>query len=114
VAEFESTAMRNVRNFGRQSNMEAQAIYARGQGAINSGYPNPLPPAATINPFASIMNGITSGISVYGALSSFQGPPGISSLAGPTTNQAPILSSPAPAFNPIQSGYSYGGGISFV
>jgi hypothetical protein len=116
VAEFESTAMRNVRNFHRQSNMEAQAIYARGPGAINSGYPNPLPPAATINPFASIMNGITSGISVYGALSSFQGPPGIAASAGATTNinQSPILSSPAPAFNPIQSGYSYGGGISFA
>lgn len=116
IAEFESTAMRNVRNLSRQSNMEAQAIYARGQSAINGGYPNPLPPAATVNPLASVMNGITTGISMYGALSSFQGPPGISSLAGPTTNinQAPMLSSPGPTFNPLQSGYSYGGGTSFA
>lgn len=108
VAEFESTAMRNVRNFRNQSNMEAQAIYARGQSIINSGYPSPLPPAATINPLASVMNGITTGISVYGALSSFQTPGGIAEAAGPTTtvnysshigggiNQAPILSSSLP------------------
>lgn len=108
VAEFESTAMRNVRNFRNQSNMEAQAIYARGQSIINSGYPSPLPPAATINPLASVMNGITTGISVYGALSSFQTPGGIAESAGATTtmnysshigggiNQAPILSSSLP------------------
>jgi hypothetical protein len=115
VAEFESTAMRNIRNFRNQSNMEAQAIYARGQSIINSGYPSPLPPVATINPLASIMNGITTGISVYGALSSFQTPGGITEAAGATTNinQA----APTANFNPLQTGYTpsgFFGGTAYV
>ena len=64
VAEFESVASRNLRNFRAQSQMEAQAIYARGQNAINQGYPNPLPPVATVSPATSIMQGISTGIGV--------------------------------------------------
>lgn len=90
IGEFESTAMRNIRNFRYQSNMEAQAIYARGQSAINNGYPPPLPPTATVNPLTSIMNGISTGLSAYGALSSFAAPTDVGAVSNFTTvNQAP-------------------------
>jgi hypothetical protein len=97
VAEFESVAARNIRNFRSQSSMEAKAIYARGQNAINQGYPNPLPPVATVSPATSIMNGITTGIGVYGALSSFQSPPGVGATANPTTTIDPTITSTTPA-----------------
>lgn len=106
VADFESTAIRNISNFRGQSAMEAKAIYARGQNAINNGYPNPLPPPATISPATSIMQGITTGISVYGALNA-GGPAGdpdagVGAQANPVTNftQAPT---PAQMYSPYQS-----------
>lgn len=68
VAEFASVAGRNMMNIRAQSSMEAKAIYARGQSAINQGMPNPLPPAATVNAGVSIMNGITTGLGVYTSL----------------------------------------------
>lgn len=85
VAEFESAAQRNIQAFRAQSNMEAQAIYARGQSAINNGYPNPLPPVATVSAATNIMNGVTTGIGIYGALRSFQSPPGVAATANPNT-----------------------------
>ena len=85
VAEFESAAIRNVKTFRAQSAMEAAAIYARGQNAINQGYPNPLPPPATISPATSILNGITTGLSVYAAGRSFAAPDGIGATANPAT-----------------------------
>jgi len=68
---FDATAERNRSSLYRQSSMEAQAIYSRGQSIINSGYPSPLPPAAIVSPWTSIMNGVTTGISVFGALTPF-------------------------------------------
>lgn len=88
IAEFESSMSRNVRTMRAQSAIEAEAIYARGQNAINQGYPNPLPPVATVNPLTSIMNGITTGLSAYSALSSFRTPPGVGAAANVTTNNA--------------------------
>jgi hypothetical protein len=85
VAEFESASIRNLRSFRSQSSMEAKAIYARGQNAINNGYPNPLPPPATVSPATSIMNGISTGIATYGALSSFRSPD-VGAAANPTVN----------------------------
>jgi hypothetical protein len=106
VAEFESVAARNLRNFRAQSQMEAQAIYARGQNAINQGYPNPLPPVATVSPLTSVMQGISTGIGVYGALGSFRTPPGVAETANATTtgttnfSQAPTA---AQMYSPYQS-----------
>lgn len=91
VAEFESTAMRNVRNARYQSNMEAQAIYARGQSAINQGYPPPLPPAQTVSPWASLMNGVSTGLNAAMALSSFQAPTDIGAGANLTTSGTPFF-----------------------
>ena len=68
VADFESAAARNIANFRTQSSMEAKAIYARGQSAINGGYPAPLPPTATVSPATSIMNGVSTGFAAFGAL----------------------------------------------
>lgn len=85
VAEFESAAIRNVKTFRAQSAMEAAAIYARGQNAINQGYPNPLPPPATVSPATSILNGITTGLSVYAAGRSFMTPSGVGATANPAT-----------------------------
>lgn len=110
VAEFESVASRNLRNFRAQSQMEAQAIYARGQNAINQGYPNPLPPVATVSPLTSVMQGISTGIGVYGALGSFKGPPGVGEVSNATTNisQAPTA---AQMYSPYQSApVLFGGG----
>ena len=95
VAEYESVAARNIRSATTQANMEAQAIYARGQSAINSGYPNPLPPSQTVSPFTSLLNGAATGISVATALNSFQTPNGV----GPTAN--PGTSGQSNFFNPI-------------
>jgi hypothetical protein len=86
VAEFESVAARNLRNFRAQAQMEAKAIYARGQNAINQGYPNPLPPVATVSPATSIMQGISTGIGVYGSMRSFQTPSGMGPSANPAMN----------------------------
>lgn len=93
VAEFESTTMRSLKNFKAQSAAEAESIYARGQSAINSGYPSPLPPAQTVNPFASILNGITTGISVYGGLrgGGFGGGGGGGAAGGSTPTQTPYF-----------------------
>jgi hypothetical protein len=75
VADFASTAGRNLMNFRAQAGMEARAIYARGQSAINQGTPNPLPPTQTVNAAVPILQGISTGIGVYGTLrSSFQAP----------------------------------------
>lgn len=68
VAEFASIAGRNMMNTRAQSSMEAKAIYARGQSAINQGTPNPLPPAATLNVGASILNGVSTGLGAYTSL----------------------------------------------
>lgn len=68
VAEFASVAGRNMMNIRAQSSMEAKAIYARGQSAINQGTPNPLPPVATVNAGTSILNGISTGLGVYTSL----------------------------------------------
>lgn len=95
VAEFESTAIRNITNFRAQSAMEARAVYARGQNAINNGYPNPLPPVATVNPATSIMSGITTGIGVFGTLRG-AGAPGGGDGAGAAANPATIP--PPPPF----------------
>lgn len=89
VADFESTAMRNMKMMTNQSNAEAMAIYARGQTAINSGYPNPLPPAQTVNPLAGIMNGISTGLAVFGALRSFGAPDGIGAASNASTVNDP-------------------------
>lgn len=85
VAEFEAAAIRNVKTFRAQSAMEAAAIYARGQNAINQGYPNPLPPPATVSPATSILNGLTTGLSVYAAGRSFMTPSGVGAVANPAT-----------------------------
>lgn len=88
VAEAESAAQRNFKSYRAQTNMEIQAVYARGQSAINNGYPNPLPPVATVNPLTNIMNGITTGIGVYGAMSSFRAP-SLAANANPSTANIP-------------------------
>jgi O-acetyl-ADP-ribose deacetylase (regulator of RNase III) len=89
VMEFESAAARNLSNMRTQMGMEIQAIYARGQSAINGGYPAPLPPAANPSPWLPIINGITTGISTYGALQSFQTPGGVGSQANQTVTPPP-------------------------
>lgn len=68
---FDATAERNRSALYRQLDMEAKSIYARGQSIINSGYPSPLPPAATVSLGTSIMNGVTTGISIFGSLQPF-------------------------------------------
>lgn len=97
VAEYESVAARNIRSATIQANAEAQAIYARGQSAINNGYPPPLPPTQTINPLTSLLNGAATGISVASALNSFQTPQGVGTIANPGTTQSNF-------FNPIDPG----------
>lgn len=125
IAEFESVAARNIKTYRAQSEMEARAIYARGQNAINNGYPSPLPPIATVSPATSILNGITTGISVFGTLNSaFATPSGvgtgadmISPIASGNTYippQAPALLNPGATFSPTSPGYSFGGGFGFA
>jgi hypothetical protein len=89
VMEFESAAARNISNMRTQMGVEIEAIYARGQSAINGGYPAPLPPAANPSPWLPLINGITTGISTYGALSSFQTPSGVGSQANANTSPPP-------------------------
>jgi hypothetical protein len=91
VAEFESVAARNIQNMRMQSGMEAKAIYARGQSAINQGYPNPLPPAQTVSPATSIMNGITTGLSTYAVLNPALKSPDVGAGANPVTSGTPYL-----------------------
>lgn len=71
VLDYLSVANRNISNFTAQMNRQAQSIYSRGQSIINQGYPSPLPPAASVDYFGSIAQGLTSGIglgiSAYGA-----------------------------------------------
>lgn len=105
IAEFESVAQRNLKSFRTQTNMEAQAIYARGQSAINNGYPNPLPPVATVSPLTNLMNGVTTGIGVYGAMRSFQTPPGIGAAANPSTTNIP--NSTQTPFGPMLGKFQY-------
>lgn len=103
IAEFESATARGMKSFRAQSSLEAQAIYARGQSAINQGYPNPLPPVATVNPLTNVMNGITTGLLAYSALQSFKTPnlgsPGVGAAANPNT-VGPI----GPTPNPMTAG----------
>lgn len=104
IAEFESTAGRNLKNFRAQSQMQAKSIYARGQNAINQGYPNPLPPAATVDHATSIMNGISTGISTFSAMRSFQSP-GMLGEANPTTSTTNFSQAPTPVqmYSPYSS-----------
>jgi len=98
VSEFESVAARNIQNMRMQSGIEAKAIYARGQSAINQGYPNPLPPAQTVSAATSVMNGISTGFSAYSTLNSaFSNPnPGVGSQANTLTNAPPNLIAATP------------------
>jgi hypothetical protein len=96
IAGFESTAMRNIRNFRYQSNMEAQAIYARGQSILNSGVPSPLPPSATWSPVLNALQGATVGIQTASALQSFRDPNGV----GGAGNPMPAVSAPPPPPSP--------------
>lgn len=102
LAAHQMTAKRNMDNFTRQTDMEARAIYARGQSIINSGYPQPLPPPATVNVGTSIMNGITTGLSVFGALQSFRTPDGVGSGLGgsvkSSSSQSGLFPSKPPNF----------------
>ena len=92
IAGFESTAMRNLRNMRYQSNMEAQAIYARGQSILNSGVPAPLPPSATWSPLLNVLQGATVGLQTASALQSFNTPAGVgSNVAGGAGNSMPNL-----------------------
>lgn len=75
VLEFESAAIRNISNMTAQTNREAQAIYSRGQSIINSGYPSPLPPPASVSMAPIIMNGISSGLQVGMMMNSAFGSP---------------------------------------
>lgn len=99
IAGFESTAMRNIRNFRYQSNMEAQAIYARGQSILNSGVPSPLPPAATWSPVLNALQGATTGIQTASALQSFRGPNNLGGAGNPMPAIAPIPSPPPMNYN---------------
>jgi hypothetical protein len=85
VMEFESAAARNINNMRTQMGVEIEAIYARGQSAINGGYPAPLPPAANPSPWLPLINGVTTGISTYSALNSFQSPSGVGQQANLNT-----------------------------
>jgi len=85
VMEYESAAARNISNMRTQMGVEIEAIYARGQSAINGGYPAPLPPAANPSPWLPLINGITTGISTYGALNSYRSPSGVAAQANQTT-----------------------------
>lgn len=96
VMEFESAAARNISNMRTQMGVEIEAIYARGQSAINGGYPAPLPPAANPSPWLPIINGITTGISTYSALNSFQTPSGVGAQANQTTTPPPPPGIPMP------------------
>lgn len=82
---FDATAERNRSAVYRQLDMEAKSIYARGQSIINSGYPSPLPPSATVSIGTSIMNGINSGISIFGSLQPFASGYGQVGNAGTST-----------------------------
>ena len=84
-------AARNIQNMRMQSSIDAKAIYARGQSAINQGYPNPLPPAQTASPAMSIMNGITTGLSAYSTLNSAFQSPDAGAGANPVTSGTPYL-----------------------
>ena len=119
VSDFESAAARNISNFRSQSSMEAKAIYARGQSAINGGYPAPLPPTATVSWATSIMNGVSTGLAAYGTVHSAMSTPAVGSSqlsagnaidgarvpnyvsANPTANTSfgSGYSAPAPALN---------------
>ena len=100
IADFESAAFRNLESARAQSALEAASIYARGQNAINGGYPPPLPPVATVSPAASILNGISTGLSTAAALNSFKPPSGIGGAAAPggvvNNPQAPYYLQAAP------------------
>ena len=92
VLEHESAFTRTQDNMRQQFSMDAQGIYARGEAAINAGTPAPLPPVQTVSPATSIMNGISTGFSVYGALGSFKTPPGVGT--GGTPAPPPLLARP--------------------
>jgi len=98
---FEATTTRNISAYAQQNAMEAKAIYSRGQSIINSGYPSPLPPPATVNVATSIMNGVTTGLSVFGSLQPFASGYGQTGSAGLGGG-----SSSGPTFGPT-SGMAY-------
>lgn len=117
IAEFESVAARNIQTFRGRTEVEARAVYARGQSIINNGYPSPLPPVATVSPATSILGGITTGLSVFGTLNSaFATPSGLGTgastgggvpdapwlLQAPTTSPGipNLLQAPASAMAP--------------
>jgi len=114
IAEFESAATTSFQSFRAQSSMEAKSIYARGQNAINNGYPNPLPPVATVSTATNLLGGLTTGLSAYSALRSFNTPSGVGAAANPTTvpNNIPQTQTPFgtmlgkfqsnPTFSPIR------------
>jgi len=89
VLEHESAYVRTQDNMRQQFSMDAQGIYARGEAAINAGTPAPLPPVQTVSPATSIMNGISTGFSVYGSLGSYRTPSGVGTSAPP-----PLLARP--------------------
>jgi hypothetical protein len=89
VLEHESAYVRTQDNMRQQFSMDAQGIYARGEAAINAGTPAPLPPVQTVSPATSIMNGISTGFSIYGSLGSYRTPPGVGTSAPP-----PLLARP--------------------
>ena len=92
VLEHESAYTRTQDNLRQQFSMDAKGIYARGEAAINAGTPAPLPPVQTVSPATSIMNGISTGFSVYGALGSFKAPPGVGTGGVPAP--PPLLARP--------------------
>lgn len=106
VAEFESAATRSFQSFRAQSAMEAKAIYARGQNAINNGYPSPLPPVATVSTATNILGGLTTGLAAYSALQSFNTPPGVGAAANPTTAPTPPNFTQTP-FGPMPGKFTF-------
>ena len=94
VLDFEATSRRQMQDYRAQAAFEAQGIYSRGQSAINQGYPNPLPPVATVSPATSIMNGVSTGFAVYSSLGSFKTPSGVGSSANPSLTPPPLLATP--------------------
>lgn len=92
VLEHESAFIRTQDNMRQQFSMDAQGIYARGEAAINAGTPAPLPPVQTVSPATSIMNGISTGFSVYGSLGSYKTPSGVGTGGVPAP--PPLLARP--------------------
>lgn len=86
VLDFEAAGIRNVQNAVRQTNIEARAIYSRGQSIINQGYPSPLPPAARVDWGLMAVNSAITGINTGMTMNSaFKSPnPGTTGSSGGT------------------------------